>query len=232
MKRRQFLKAFGFGLASVAMPRYAGASGRSGGKGLSKKPNIIFIMADDLGYGHLGCYGQKYIKTPNIDRMAAEGMRFTEHYAGSSVCAPSRCVLMTGLHSGHAYIRNNSEVQPEGQLPIPPETVTVAEVLKKAGYMTMIAGDGFRAGVLLESFSPDIITLDLKLPGVDGFGVLKYVRETEHLKDTKILVISALSEGELKKALYSGAEDVISKPFDKKDLTDKVASLVESGKGK
>lgn len=106
------------------------------GEASSKKPNIIFIMADDLGYGHLGCYGQKHIQTPNIDRMAAEGMRFTQHYAGSSVCAPSRCVLMTGLHSGHAYIRNNSEVQPEGQLPIPAETVTVAEILKKAGYAT------------------------------------------------------------------------------------------------
>src|SRR4026207_1277659 len=71
----------------------------------STQPNIIFILADDLGYGDLGCYGQKRIKTPNLDRMAAEGMRFTNAYAGATVCAPSRCVLMTGLHGGHARVR-------------------------------------------------------------------------------------------------------------------------------
>src|SRR6266542_4352333 len=70
-------------------------------------PNIIFILADDLGYGELGCYGQKRIKTPNIDRLAAEGMRFTQCYAGTTVCAPSRCCLMTGVHGGHARIRGN-----------------------------------------------------------------------------------------------------------------------------
>src|SRR5437016_5989995 len=75
-----------------------------------RKPNIIFILADDLGYGDLGCYGQKRIQTPNLDRMAAEGVRFTDFYAGSTVCAPSRCVLMTGLHTGHCYIRGNARV--------------------------------------------------------------------------------------------------------------------------
>src|SRR5438309_6581184 len=77
--------------------------------GDAKKPNIIYILADDLGYAELGCYGQKKIKTPRLDKMAAQGLRFTQHYAGNAVCAPSRCVLMTGLHSGHAQIRNNSE---------------------------------------------------------------------------------------------------------------------------
>ena len=91
--------------------------------GEPKKPNIIFIMADDLGYGELGCYGQKKIRTPNLDRMASQGVRFTQHYAGNAVCAPSRCVLMTGLHSGHAYIRNNTETKPDGQQPIPADTV-------------------------------------------------------------------------------------------------------------
>lgn len=124
------------GVAAMAMPGFSSTLQQILGKASSKRPNIIFIMADDLGYGHLGCYGQKHIQTPNIDKIAVEGMLFTQHYAGSSVCAPSRCVLMTGLHSGHAYIRNNSEVQPEGQLPIPTETVTVAEILKKAGYTT------------------------------------------------------------------------------------------------
>lgn len=94
-------------------------------------PNIVFIMADDLGYGDLGCYGQKIIQTPNIDRMAAEGMKFTDVYAGCTVCAPSRSVLMTGKHTGHTSIRANT-----GGVPLLPEDVTVAEVLQKAGYMT------------------------------------------------------------------------------------------------
>src|SRR2546429_7291806 len=92
------------------------------------KPNIIFILADDLGYGDLGCYGQTKIKTPNIDRLAAEGLRFTQCYAGTTVCAPSRATLMTGLHTGHVRIRGNAAV------PLQPEDVTVAEVLKRAGY--------------------------------------------------------------------------------------------------
>src|SRR5438477_6773753 len=87
-----------------------------------KQPNIIFILADDLGYGELGCYGQKKIKTPSLDKMASEGMRFTQFYAGNAVCAPSRCVLMTGKHPGHAHIRDNREVHPEGQQPIPAST--------------------------------------------------------------------------------------------------------------
>ncbi len=97
-------------------------------------PNIVFILADDLGYGDLGCYGQREIRTPNLDRMAAEGLRFTQFYAGSTVCAPSRCVLMTGLHLGHAWIRGNA------RLDLRPEDVTVAEVLKESGYTTGLFG--------------------------------------------------------------------------------------------
>ncbi len=104
------------------------------------KPNLIYILADDLGYGDLGCYGQERIKTPCLDRMAAEGLRFTDHYAGSTVCAPSRCSLMTGLHSGHAFVRGNREIQPMGQLPLPEKTVTVARLLKSAGYHTALIG--------------------------------------------------------------------------------------------
>src|ERR1035437_2804594 len=95
-----------------------------------RKPSIIFILADDLGYGDLGCYGQTKIKTPNLDRLAAEGMCFTNFYAGSTVCAPSRCSLMTGLHTGHAFIRGNAA------LALRPQDLTVAEVLKQAGYRT------------------------------------------------------------------------------------------------
>src|SRR5258706_6360712 len=102
------------------------------------RPNIIFLLADDLGYGDVGCFGQTKIRTPNIDRLAAEGMRFTAHYAGNNVCAPSRCVLMTGLHPGHAYIRDNRERQdfPEGQEPVPANYLTLPLTLKKLGYAT------------------------------------------------------------------------------------------------
>jgi arylsulfatase A len=111
----------------------------------SKNPNIIFIMADDLGYGDIGCYGQKYIKTPNIDRMAQDGIRFTNHYSGAPVSAPARCCLMTGKNLGHSYVRNNFEVKSDnpadqGQMPIPANTETVAKMLKRAGYATAIIG--------------------------------------------------------------------------------------------
>src|SRR5437899_97725 len=98
------------------------------------RPNIVFILADDLGYGDVGCYGQQRIRTPNIDNLAAEGMRFTQCYAGSTVCAPSRCALMTGLHTGHATVRGNAFV------PLRAQDVTVAEVLKRAGYTTALIG--------------------------------------------------------------------------------------------
>lgn len=104
------------------------------------KPNVIFILADDLGYGDLGCFGQKHIKTPNIDRLAAEGMRFTDAYAGATVCAPSRCTLMTGLHNGHAPVRGNRELPDEGQLPMPADTFTVGHLMKQAGYATGLVG--------------------------------------------------------------------------------------------
>ncbi|MGW8313986.1 MAG: arylsulfatase [Bacteroidales bacterium] len=99
-------------------------------------PNIIYILADDLGYGDLGCYGQEKFATPNIDRLAEGGIRFTRHYAGSTVCAPSRSVLMTGFHTGHTPIRGNREVQPEGQYPLPAQAFTVAEMLREQGYVT------------------------------------------------------------------------------------------------
>jgi arylsulfatase A len=100
-------------------------------QGAGRLPNIVFILADDLGYGELGCYGQKVIRTPHIDRLASEGMKFTRCYAGANVCAPSRCALMTGLHTGHTAIRANGA----GQY-LYPGDVTIAEVLKQAGYTT------------------------------------------------------------------------------------------------
>ncbi|MFH1716570.1 MAG: arylsulfatase [Planctomycetota bacterium] len=134
--RREFIRMMGITAASAGasslLPIRAGFGRNAAAK--ADKPNIIYIMADDLGYGDLGCYGQKTILTPNIDRMAAEGMRFTDHYAGSTVCAPSRCCLMTGYHTGHALIRGNAN------LPLRPSDVTVAELLKGAGYTTGIIG--------------------------------------------------------------------------------------------
>ncbi|MDP6037063.1 MAG: arylsulfatase [Candidatus Latescibacteria bacterium] len=106
----------------------------------TSSPNIIYLLSDDLGYGDVGCFGQKQIQTPNIDRMATEGVRFTDHYAGSSVCAPSRCVLMTGLHTGHCYVRNNRALEIEGNVPLPAETQTVGKLLKGAGYATACIG--------------------------------------------------------------------------------------------
>jgi arylsulfatase A-like enzyme len=100
------------------------------------KPNIVFILADDLGYGDLSCYGQQKFKTPNIDQLASSGMKFTTHYAGSCVCAPSRCSIMTGLHTGHSFIRDNRDFKEGGQWPLPDSTFTLAHLFKKNGYVT------------------------------------------------------------------------------------------------
>ncbi|MBS2211784.1 arylsulfatase [Carboxylicivirga mesophila] len=120
------------------------------------KPNIIYILADDLGYGELGCYGQKLIETPNIDALAASGMLFKQHYSGAPVCAPSRCVLLTGKHMGHSYVRGNDEWKErgdvwnyraqiadstlEGQRPLPIETQTIGRLLQSSGYKTAVVG--------------------------------------------------------------------------------------------
>lgn len=104
-----------------------------------QKPNVIFILADDLGYGDLGCYGQKIIQTPHLNKLASEGVRFTQAYAGSTVCAPSRCALMTGYHTGKGIVRNNGEVAGE-RVNLPDSSVTVAKIFKKQGYATGIFG--------------------------------------------------------------------------------------------
>jgi len=106
----------------------------------AKKPNVIYILADDLGYGDLSCYGQTHFQTPHIDALAKNGMKFTQHYSGSTVCAPSRCALLTGKHVGHAVVRGNSEFMPEGQQPMPADTVTMAHMFQKAGYATGLFG--------------------------------------------------------------------------------------------
>ena len=129
-----FLGGLLAGLAVLSLPCSTQAQADKERKPAPRLPSIIFILADDLGYGDLGCYGQTMIKTPNIDRLAAEGMRFTDFYAGDTVCAPSRCTLMTGLNTGHARIRGN------GTVPLMPGDLTVAEMLRKAGYRTCALG--------------------------------------------------------------------------------------------
>lgn len=106
----------------------------------TERPNVIFILSDDLAQGDVGCYGQKRIKTPRLDEMASEGMRFTQAYSGTGVCAPSRTSLMIGKHMGHSPIRANREVQPEGQKPLPAGTYTVANLFKDHGYSTACVG--------------------------------------------------------------------------------------------
>jgi arylsulfatase A-like enzyme len=136
----------------------------------SRRPNIIFILADDLGYGDLGCYGQQKFGTPHLDRMAAQGIRFTQYYSGSTVCAPSRCSLMTGYHTGHAYIRGNAEI------PLRAEDVTVARVLKDAGYKTGLSGK-WGLGVMGTSGHPNRQGFD------DFFGYLDHLHAHHHYTD-------------------------------------------------
>jgi arylsulfatase A len=106
----------------------------------AKKPNFVYIMLDDAGYGDFSCFGQEKFQTPNIDRMAKEGMRMTQFYSGSTVCAPARCSLMTGLHTGHCQVRGNREIQPEGQAPLEDGTITLPLILSKGGYKTGMFG--------------------------------------------------------------------------------------------
>lgn len=159
------------------------------------RPNIIFILSDDLAQGDVGAYGQKVIQTPRLDRMGREGTRYTQAYCGTAVCAPSRTSLMTGLHSGHSPVRGNWEMPNEGQLPLPALTVTVAELLKTAGYATAVAGKwgmgmfdttgsplkkgfdhqiGYNCQRHAHSYFPTFLYRDgvrFELPGNDGVGV-------------------------------------------------------------
>jgi arylsulfatase A-like enzyme len=132
MNRRDFIKSIG--IAALAVP-----SGLTAATG-KRKPNLIFILSDDIAQGDLGAYGQKLIQTPTLDRLCKEGTRFLSAYTGTSVCAPTRTSFFTGLHMGNCPTRANREIQPEGQRPLPANTVTVAKILKTAGYKTATMG--------------------------------------------------------------------------------------------
>jgi arylsulfatase A len=190
MNRRSFLKLAATAAAVSVSPSWLKAAG-------SDKPNIIFVLSDDIAQGDLGCYGQKLIKTPNLDRMAAEGTRYLQAYCGTTVCAPSRSSLITGLHCGHCPIRANREIQPEGQMPLPAGTLTIAQVLKDAGYATACIGKwgmgmfdttgsplkvgfdhffGYNCQRHAHSYFPTYLYRDdqrFDLPGNDGKGVGK-----------------------------------------------------------
>jgi arylsulfatase A len=167
-----------------------------------RKPNLIFILSDDLAQGDLGCYGQKLIQTPNLDRMAKEGTKFMQGYCGTSVCAPSRTSLMLGQHTGHSPIRANQELKVEGQLPLPAGSITVAQALKGSGYATACAGKwgmgmfdttgsplkngfdhffGYNCQRHAHSYFPTYLYRDdqrFELPGNDGKGIGKtYAQE-------------------------------------------------------
>ena len=128
-----YLLCSSFLLSSFQVKENSGAS-------TPTPPNVIFILADDLGYGDLGFLGQQYILTPALDRLASQGMRFSQHYSGAPVCAPSRSTLLTGLHTGHTPIRGNFEIQPEGQYPMPDTLLTLGKIFQQAGYHTAAFG--------------------------------------------------------------------------------------------
>jgi len=150
LNRREFLYLAAASSVATILPLTGCESEIAADSTQTNRPNIIFIMADDMGYGDLGCYGQKHILTPNIDKLADEGIRFTDCYTGSTVCAPSRSVLMTGQHTGHTRVRNNTgkaggvmvldDGSPQRRIPLEDEDVTVAEVLGQAGYVTGMTG--------------------------------------------------------------------------------------------
>jgi arylsulfatase A-like enzyme len=175
----------------------AGVLGTAPAAELPPKPNVIFVLSDDLAQGDLGCYGQKLIKSPTLDAMAKDGMRFTQAYCGTSVCAPSRTSLMIGRHMGHSPIRGNRELQPEGQKPLPEGTYTVAKLFKDNGYATACVGKwgmglfdttgsplkvgfdhffGYNCQRHAHSYFPAFLYRDdrrFDLPGNDGKGVGK-----------------------------------------------------------
>ncbi len=161
-------------------------------KVIKSKPNIIYILADDLGYGDLSCYGQEKFSTPNIDKLAKEGMLFTQHYSGAPVCAPSRSALLTGLNTGHTPIRGNKGVEPEGEYPIPKDTFTIAELLKSKGYATGAFGKWGLGGPGTEG--------DPLQQGFDAFygynsQMLAHHYYPQHLWDNKNKVILTENEG-------------------------------------
>ena len=187
-----------------------------------QQPNVVFILADDLGWGDLGCYGQKLFETPNIDALAAAGMRFTQSYSGTTVSAPSRSCLLTGTHSGHTYIRGNLRVPPEGQFPLPEDSQTIFRDFKNAGYRTGAFGKW--------GLGPIGSTGDPNAQGVDDFygyncQTLAHSYYPDHLwdNDTKVIFEDNVDEIPYGEGTY--AAEVIHK-----QALDFMEESVEAGK--
>src|SRR4051812_7364625 len=134
MTRRAFVQSSAAAAAALAAPRWAGAAATS------RPPNIVYVLADDLGYGALGAYGQTTIRTPHLDRLAHDGIRFTDGYCAAPICAPSRCCFLTGMHNGHARVRDNSFTTTGVDPALLAEDPTIGQVLQAAGYTTGIFG--------------------------------------------------------------------------------------------
>ena len=187
-------------------------------------PNIVYILADDLGWGEVGCYGQEKIRTPVMDKLSREGMRFTQHYSGSAVCAPSRCVLLTGKHTGHAIVRNNWENggwgadEPEGQYPLPESEETIAEMLKERGYVTACIGKWGLGG-------PDTIGHPNKQGSTISYGYLCQPQRTttippicgETTRSTSSMTVSSTAHQRIESPLDS--EQAYRDAYDRKDYT-------------
>ena len=184
----------------------------------ARKPNIVLIMADDLGYRELGCYGQSKIRTPHIDRLAAQGMRFTNYYSGSAVCAPARCNLITGRHGGQAYIRDNGEVGGwdtfQGQTPLPAGTVTIASLLKQAGYATGVFGKWGLGGV---NTSGDPLN-----QGFDRFFGYNCQRHAHNLYPRYLI------DDKTKKVLQGNTRDVTGRHYAPQVIADEMLKFVRA----
>ncbi len=186
----------------------------------SDRPNVIYIMADDLGYAELGSYGQEKIKTPHLDQLAKEGMRFTQHYTSAPVCAPARCSLMTGLHGGHAYVRDNFEIgsweSHRGQKPLKANAITIAEVLKKRGYKTGAFGKWGMGEVGSEG--------DPLKQGFDRFFGYNCQRHAHNLFPRYLIDDSG------KRELKGNTRELLGESYAPKEIADELLSFIRQNK--
>ncbi|MEI8099517.1 MAG: sulfatase-like hydrolase/transferase, partial [Sediminibacterium sp.] len=205
------------------------------------KPNIIYIYADDMGYGELGAYGQTKIKTPNLDRMSAEGMRFTDHYSSAPVCAPARCMLLTGKHGGHTYIHGNYELGgfadslEGGQMPLPEGIFTVGKMMQQAGYKTAAIGK-WGLGMANTTGSPIKQGFDYFYGYLDQKQAHNYypthLWENDHWDTLQNPVINVHKQLDSTKATLADFNYYKGKEYAPAKLTEKALAFIENNKSK
>lgn len=205
------------------------------------KPNIIYIYADDMGYGELGAYGQTKIKTPNLDRMSAEGMRFTDHYSSAPVCAPARCMLLTGKHGGHTYIHGNYELGgfadslEGGQMPLPEGVFTVGKMMQQAGYKTAAIGK-WGLGMANTTGSPIKQGFDYFYGYLDQKQAHNYypthLWENDHWDTLQNPVINVHKQLDSTKATLADFNYYKGKEYAPAKLTEKALAFIENNKSK